>query len=207
MKPLGLKSTSVLAGVGLLLFGAASGCDRSTPEKGADAQNQVVVNSELPANIFVASAPQGARPVRDAKDASPGDRIVVHGRIGGGKSPFVDGRAIFTLSDMSLPPCSEKEDDHCPTPWDFCCEPLDDILRRTITVRVVDPAGQPVKSGLKGAGGLRELSEVVVEGRVSSKSPPHTLVVDASAICLMEKKADTRQNAKHDGTDATGGNR
>ncbi|RIK67294.1 MAG: hypothetical protein DCC65_07030 [Planctomycetota bacterium] len=173
---------------GLVLLAVAcagvslAACDRSSATSSGDAtasQNDAAV----PAGLFVDAAPSGARDVIPAKQqAQAGESIVVHGRIGGSRSPFVEGRAIFTLADMSLPPCSDNPDDACATPWDYCCEPVDKLMKGTITVQVADEAGAPLRVTLESRGGLRPLAEVTVEGRIAQKTGDSAMVLNASRI-------------------------
>jgi hypothetical protein len=46
--------------------------------------------------------------------------VVIIGRIGGSGNPWVDGRAAFSIVDMSLKSCDECGSHNCPKPWDFC---------------------------------------------------------------------------------------
>lgn len=48
------------------------------------------------------------------------EEIVVVGRIGGSATPWVEGRAAFSIVDLSLKSCAECGSDDCPKPWDYC---------------------------------------------------------------------------------------
>ncbi len=109
----------------------------------------------------------------------------MQGRIGGGVNPFVAERAVFTLADLSLPPCDANPDDKCPTPWDYCCEPQDKIVAASVSVQVADDAGKPLKLGLNGVNGLRPGGELIVKGRVASKDG-NSLVVSATTIFVKK---------------------
>ncbi len=170
-----MRSLSRLLGA-ILCLGA--GCRDSQPPP-EDENHRAGV---LPAGLFLAAPPPAARDVREVKrDPRDGDAVVIRGRVGGGKHPFVPGRAVFLLSDLSLRPCSANPDDRCPTPWDYCCEPPDRIAARTIAVEVVDAGGRPLAVGLEGVGSLRASAEVVVRGRVSV-GPAQTAVIRAEGI-------------------------
>lgn len=128
--------------------------------------------------------------IKDAKDVSDlkkagglkkGDRVVLRGLVGGSKSPFVSGRTMFTLVGNALHPCNASGDDHCKTPWDYCCDPKSVITANSATVRIVDGQGNPLKADLKGRAGIRELSEIVVSGKVLS-ADKGTLIVDAEML-------------------------
>jgi len=141
----------------------------------------------LPANLFLTAAPADAKDVKDAKAAAKtGDTVVLTGRIGGSKEPFVPGRALFTLVDGHLPACGEtsKEDD-CETPWDFCCEPRDTMTANTATVQVVGPEGQPLKTSLENVQGLKKLAKVTIVGKVA-KAEPGNLLIEATGIYVTQ---------------------
>jgi hypothetical protein len=64
---------------------------------------------------LAAEEPADAKGVIDLrKDAKEGDDVVIVGRIGGSKHPVVQGRAAFTIVDLSLKSCDD--DPNC---YDF----------------------------------------------------------------------------------------
>ncbi len=113
--------------------------------------------------------------------AKPGETVVVRGRIGGNASPFVNGRAMFTIVDAAVLACSDVPGDGCATPWDYCCEPASDIARNAATVRVVGGDGEVLRASLKGQGGLGELATVLVRGKVA-QNDGMVLVLDAEEM-------------------------
>lgn len=52
------------------------------------------------------------------------------------------------------------------------------------TIQVVDASGSVLRGHLKGIGGLKELSNVVVTGRVAPVSGNNVLVVNATGIFI-----------------------
>jgi hypothetical protein len=158
-----------------------SGCGR-------DAQSAAPSGAAvLPAALFVTTEPEGIQSVLEAKrDAREGDRVAVRGRIGGVREPFVSGRAVMTIMDMSLPTCADKPEDCCETPWDYCCETRADIVAHAATVQVSGENGAPLRADLKGAGGLAPLTEVVVVGRVGKTPSPTAFLVHAEAIYVRK---------------------
>ena len=109
--------------------------------------------------------PAGAQEVIAAREsAADGDDVAVVGRIGGGKNPWVEGQAAFTLVDNSLKACSDIPGDKCPVPWDYCCE-TPKLPTSTALVKVVDDNGDLVKADARKLLGVTELSTVVVEGK------------------------------------------
>lgn len=70
---------------------------------------------------LLGSEPEGAAEVITVREeAKDKDDIVIVGRIGGSKNPWVDGRAAFLLVDSSLKSCLECGSADCPIPWDYC---------------------------------------------------------------------------------------
>lgn len=120
--------------------------------------------------------------------AKPGDRLTLKGRVMGSVSPFVDGRAAFVLGDEELiTACSDMgDDDHCETPWDACCDSKEDLRNGTATIQVTGADGRVLKEGIEGVGGLNKLSRVVIEGVVAEASGPENLVINATAIDVVD---------------------
>lgn len=173
----------LVVGSGVLL--AASGCKDSAPSgkrpDDATAEAAGTAVSEIPAELWLASAPPGAQPVAEVKkSAAAGQDVVLFGRIGGRKEPFVSGRAMFMLTDRIIPSCAEKHGPGCRTPWDYCCEPKETVLASTLTVEMVGADGKPLKVGLEGVRGLKPLAEVVIRGKVVGAGDE--FVVDATGI-------------------------
>ncbi len=143
-----------------------------------------VPKAPLPSGLFVEKQPENAKDVSEVRNSGAlkvGDEIVLRGRVGGSKEPFVAGRAVLTLIGRGLKACNENPDDKCAKPWDYCCETKEDILANSVTVQVVDAKGQIVRTDLKGRRGLKELSEVVVVAKVAS-ADGKGVVVNATAV-------------------------
>lgn len=151
-----------------------------------DARSLHVPRDPIPPTLFADAPLEDAVDVSEALargDLKRGDRVVLRGRVGGSERPFVSGRAVFTLMGRGLKACNENPDDPCATPWDYCCEPRPMIAAHSVTVRVVDDRGRPLRTDLKGRRGLRELSEVVVHGTVAV-GETGAVVVDAASIVV-----------------------
>ena len=135
----------------------ASGCsqtDPSSPSAAGDSRTPSGTAYLLPGE------PAGAIGVAEAlASTEDGDAVTVVGRVGGAKSPFVDGAAAFLIADESLKPC----DDGCPVPWDYCCSP--NLAESKATVRIVDGEGRIVDADARELLGIKELETVVVRGR------------------------------------------
>jgi hypothetical protein len=163
------------------VLAALCSCDRSSPPP-ATAPPASTAGATIPDSLFLASAPAEAKPLEEVKaTAKPGDTVVLRGRVGGSEAPFVDGRAVLTLVGAGLAACSDDPEDTCKTPWDYCCETPDQIAAHSATIQVADKDGQPVKTGLKGLHGLKELSDITVAGTVA-QAEGGVLIVSASGV-------------------------
>jgi hypothetical protein len=146
-----------------------------------------VPRAGLPIGFFVRQAPQAAKDLSDARKSGQlkkGDTVELRGVIGGSRDPFVEGRAMFTLMGSGLKPCNANPDDKCAQPWDYCCETQDDIKANSATIRIPDDKGNPLRTDIKGRVGIKELSEVVVVGKVAM-ADKGVLLVDASSIYVV----------------------
>lgn len=176
--PSPIRSTPAL----LLALFIVAGCGKHDADHAAAPTRAPAV--AVPASLFAETPPPSVVSLTAAKDgASAGDHVVFDARVGGRRDPFVENRAIFVVADTSLPSCAElHEDDSCRTPWDYCCEPKDSLLRNMATVQVVDDDGQPLKASLAGVHGLIGLATVVVSGTVEQVDDAGTFVVRAESI-------------------------
>jgi hypothetical protein len=139
----------------------------------------------LPAGLFISAEPADALPVVAAKQsAREGERIIIRGRIGGTRDPFVAGRAIMTIVDPALPTCDEKAEDDCPTPWDYCCETRADIVANAATVQVSSESGGPLRADLKGASGLMPGDHITIVGTVGATTSPTAFLIHAESIYI-----------------------
>lgn len=145
----------------------------------------------LPSGFFLEKLPEGAKTVEEVKAAAKaGEGAVIRGRIGGSKSPYVEKRAVFTLMGAGLKACSDDPEDKCKTPWDYCCDTPEAIAKHSATIQVVDAQGAPLRMGLKGTNGLKELSEVVVQGTIKEVNDK-IMIVNATALYIVPEKSGT----------------
>jgi hypothetical protein len=153
----------------------APGCSPSSPTA-----KQAPRSAEA-AKYFLTEEPAGAKSVVDAKKSvQDGEEVTLVGRIGGSQSPFVAGRATFTLVDASLVPCNERPDDMCPTPWDYCCD-TELLPAATAVIKLVDDQGQSLAMDARKDLGMKELQTVTVKGK-AKRDEAGNLVVLAAAI-------------------------
>jgi len=161
-----------ILGLGLI------GCGKQETEEAAAAET----NPQIKA-IMLDAEPSGAVSVVQArKNAEPGSEVTVVGRIAGAKQPFTDGYATLVLADKTLVTCEMNPDDACKTPWDACCETPEKIKASRLSIQVTGGDGNPVDQSLEGAGGLDELDEIVVTGKIAEGSTAENLIIDATGI-------------------------
>ncbi|MSR29616.1 MAG: hypothetical protein EXS03_08605 [Phycisphaerales bacterium] len=162
-----LSSVCVLSACSLLAL-AIPACDDT--KSAADSQRGAT--AALPAALMATTEPVGALKILDARKAAPkeGDRVAVIGRIGGKRAPFVSNKAVFTIVDPTLQSCVEMGDaDHCPRPWDYCCEEKTALANAMASVEVVGADGKPLPIALATEGTLKPLMLVAVEGTVQGQ--------------------------------------
>lgn len=168
-----------------ILATGLTGCQDQNSNRGA-AGHGATTTATVPESLFLAEAPEAALAVADAKAAARvGEAITLRGRIGGSRTPFVDGRAAFTIVGAGPAACSDTPGDECRTPWDYCCEPRESLAKHSATIQVVDDAGQVLRANVKGAHGLTELSDIIVVGRVA-QAEGNLLVVEATGIYIVQ---------------------
>ncbi|MDP1661918.1 MAG: hypothetical protein Q8L55_08370 [Phycisphaerales bacterium] len=162
------------------VLASTSACSKSDAPTKPAAKAAV---APLPGSYFLAEAPADAKDIRAAKRSlKAGDKVVLIGRIGGSEDPFVPERAIFTLVDKAMKTCDEGSDmDTCKTPWDYCCDPREQITANSAVVQIVGPDGQPLKAVLNGVKGLKPQATVTVVGTVS-KAEGQNVVVNATGL-------------------------
>jgi hypothetical protein len=159
------------------------GCDERPRSNGG--QSAAPANAEaLPASLALAEAPAGAQDVLAVrKEAKEGDAVVVRGRVGGSRSPFVEGHASMQIVDPSLKACGEGTPmDECKTPWDFCCSDSNEIAGHSASVQVIGADGKPLRASLQGFAGLKPLSKVTVKGVVAKSADSGALVINATGV-------------------------
>ena len=122
------------------------------------------------------------------KDAKDQQDVVVVGRIGGRKNPWVKDAAAFSIVDRSLTPCNEMEGDTCKTPWDYCCET--NLPKSTLLVMVYDADGKLVKKDARALLGLKELDTVVIEGKAKRDKAGNVTIVASKMYVAPDKKKE-----------------
>jgi hypothetical protein len=162
----------------------AAGCQQSTDPS---TNNNPVSDGSVETNYLLADEPDGAKSVMDLKqNAKDGDDVLIVGRVGGDKKPFLEGLAGFTIVDTSLKSCADIPGDTCPTPWDYCCEDPTEVKRGKALVKIVDAGGNTVKKDARELIGVSLLQTVVVRGK-AKRDDEGNLTVLASAVHVRGK--------------------
>ena len=171
-----LIAVAMLVSAGLLVVG----CDDPAPTPSTSSPTTPAAAEGLPSGLMLTAAPAEAKDVLALKGAKAGDEVVLRGKIGGRAEPFVEGRAVFQVVDAGLKSCKDIPGDTCATPWDYCCEP--EVNQKSASVQVVGADGKPLRTGLKGVGGLQPLSEVTIKGTVVQAGEAGPVLVNATGI-------------------------
>jgi hypothetical protein len=160
-----------LASIVLVLASSLAACSKSE-----SAAAPATTTGPLAPHLL-ASAPANAKDVLAVRaSAKPGDEVVVRGRV----KDFVASRAVAVVIDPSKQACDEAGPmDDCPTPWDFCCDPPDEINAASIAVDVRDASGT-IKQGLQGFAGLDHLDTLVAQGTLEVDPQGNPTVVAKS---------------------------
>jgi hypothetical protein len=179
-----MNAAAILSITALLL---CAGCDNPTPPppttSTATSEAAKAGSLGLPKGLLVQETVTDATGVGACKkSAKLGDTVTVIGYIGGSRKPFNASRAMFTIVDPTLAKCTE---DHCETPWDYCCEPAESLRSNIAMVEIVDGDGKALPFSVKGASGLVPLASVAVTGTVVEQNDQGAFTVRASRISLQ----------------------
>ena len=137
--------------------------------------------------LLLSEAPANAIDIADMRQkAVVGDPVVFKGKAMGGHDIFHDGRAIMRLGDpKKITSCDLNPGENCKTPWDVCCDDFEVIKASIVSVQIVDKDGKPLKTTLRGLGGMKELSKVIVTGQVAEGSNKDNMIINATGIYVM----------------------
>lgn len=166
-------------------FALAAGCgDGGSANSGGNTPGNGT-NTALPADLFLTSAPDGVQTIAALKEtASEGDEVVVHVVVGGRLEPLVAGRASAAIIEASLDnPCT-GEDDHCQTPWDYCCTPPEQITANLATLQVLDADGRILAADI--ADTLPPMTVLTIRGVVGPRPDPQVLTINATGIYIEQ---------------------
>jgi hypothetical protein len=140
------------------------------------------------ASLLVTEAPADALSIAKLRTtAKVGDEVVFSGKIIGNTTVLIDGRAIMVMGDpKKITSCDLMHGDNCKTPWDVCCDDHDVIKNSIVTVQVVDADGKPMKQGFRNVGGIKELTNLVVSGKVAEGSNGANMLISATSLFVVK---------------------
>ncbi len=171
------KWLSIAACLALLVVVGCGGDSSTTTEE------EITVDGS---RFLLTEEPAGATDVIQVREkAADGDEIVIVGRIGGSRDPWIEGRAAFSIVDESLRACNDIPGDKCTKPWDYCCETAK-LPTATALVKVVDDMGTLVEADAKKLLDVKELSTVIIQGK-AQRDDAGNLTVLASKVYVKKK--------------------
>ena len=190
-----MQRTTGWSGLALLGLALVSGCGSQSAQPTTADRPAATQAGE---KYLLTSEPADAKSILQVREESQdGDAVVLVGRIGGDVNPWVEGRAAFSLVDLSAKACSDIPGDNCPTPWDYCCE-TDKLVKGRTLIKVVDDAGKPLATDARQLLGVKELDTLVVRGK-AQKDAAGNLTILASQIFVRPPKAGLKADgADHD---------
>lgn len=199
-----ILSVALLATVGLIV----TGCGDSSATTSTTSTSSGSTPSGTDATWLLDKFEGEFTPVGQAKaTAKEGDTVAIFGRIGGHVKPMEAGSPVFLIVDKSVPHCGELPDDHCPTPWDYCCEPRDSLMANSATVKLVDDEGNMLKTDPVAAG-LNPLDEIIIVGTVGPRPNEKVLTINATGVHVKQKagqsSGDDHGGPAHDHEDEHG---
>lgn len=122
--------------------------------------------------------PTGAVEILDLKDqAQDGAPVVVVGRLGGGITPWVDGRAAFLLVDTRISPSCE-EGGVCKADCPDCAK---ELASASAMVKFLGEDGKVISVDARKLLGVNELETIVVQG-VTNRDKEGNVTVSAKGI-------------------------
>lgn len=153
-----------------------SGCGgTSTATSSRSAEAEAVA---LDPCLVLADEPAGAVSVAEVREkAKDGDEVVVAGWIAGSKQPIIEGRAAFTIVDLSLPPMKCAE-----IPYSFCCMPKETLLPKVVLVKFVDEQGKTILKDARRLLGIKEAATVVIRGHAKCTEEGEVTAILADSL-------------------------
>ena len=85
------------------------------------------------------------------------------------------------------------EDDHCKYPWDFCCEPIEQVAAASALVQVSTPAGKAIYGSLDAIAGVDAGAHVVIVGTVAKNATKDALIINAEVSTWTQTNNPKRQ--------------
>jgi hypothetical protein len=126
---------------------------------GCGADDKAAAPAPSSPSWLLAADPGEGVGVAAARERGAAADVVVVGRV----REITKGLAAFTLVDLSQQYCGQTEMEGCPTPWDYCCTPNEQLARHMIGVSVRTGADVVLADLTRD---LRNLDVVAVRGRL-----------------------------------------
>mgnify|MGYP007059408658 CR=1 FL=1 len=162
----------------------AIGCGRESADSNTTPKvTPVSASSPVDGSAYIlAEEPDGATGVIAAReDAKDGDEIVLIGRIGGSKKPWIEGRAAFMVIDASMSVVGDGEEsakgELC---LDDCCASL--RAECTTLVKIVDTQGRVLSVDARELLNANVDDLVVIRGHVQRDAKEGAFVVIADGV-------------------------
>jgi len=202
-----MNHITVLIVTGLLtIIALGSGCGKKEKPPAADIsitpelpegknrlpKIQEITEAELPeaiqAVIGVAIVPHSLTTIPEVRlNSKPGQEVMFEAKVMGSKDPFAENRASFMVGDENTVASCDLlgVDERCQTPWDVHHEDAEAVRNGTAVIQIVNDDGRVLKTGLRGAAGIKELSRLRITGTVAPESTEDSLVINAKAIQIL----------------------
>ena len=148
-----------------LLSALGVGCELLRTQR-EDSSATAGANTLDASGMLLSAEPEEAQDVI-ANNAQNDEPVVIVGRIGGSLTPWVEGRAAFSIVDRSSRACSDIEGDERPSPWDYCCANGAMAPSQVRSSPVYDQERR-AQGGCSQAISAKELQTVVVQGKCSA---------------------------------------
>ncbi|MCA9248934.1 MAG: hypothetical protein KDA42_17525 [Planctomycetales bacterium] len=172
------KTVIILSSL-VAVLAAVSGCSQQAVQATATASNAAQIDKS---KYILSEEPEGAVGVMIAReDMQDQDDIVLVGRIGGRKNPWIEGRSAFMVIDAAMTVVADGEDsgggEVC---MDDCCASL--RAECTTLVKIVDEQGKPLAIDARELLGAKANDMVVVKGKVQRDEKDGTFTIAASGV-------------------------
>ena len=167
----------------LATLAALSGCGESPPTVPSTPDaDRSAAPAERP-SWLLASDPGKSLSISDARAIlNGGETVVLRGIIGGRLDALSNEAAAFIMIDETVHnPCVADGDDHCPTPWDYCCTSSEVTANASASVRLLGETGKTIMADLRDHG-IEELDRVVIVGSVDDRPTPEVLNIRATGL-------------------------
>ena len=144
--------------------------------------------SRARSEFLLSTEPDGVVGVIDIRQSAKDQQeVVVVGRIGGSKDPWIEGLAAFEIADCSLVTCTQRSCENCPTPWDYCCTEPDKLKVSKVMVKFVGENEKIVGTGAKELLGVKELQTVVVKGKALCDNDGNLTSIITTGMFVRDK--------------------